>query len=154
MILSQSVRFDVTSNLDRASRQWRRLAREIVEAHGISQACAMPLITIGRMGEGVRQGPLADEIGIEGPSLVRLLDQLAAAELVERRDDPSDRRAKTLWLTAKGRAVTRHIEDDLTRLRAAVLGGVPEADLQAVLRVYAALDAAVEATATTRTRAA
>ncbi|WP_152044584.1 MarR family winged helix-turn-helix transcriptional regulator [Aureimonas psammosilenae] len=140
-----ALRFAVTSQMDRATRQWRRLAGTVVTAHGISEACALPLITIARKGEGLRQGALAEELGIEGPSLVRLLDQLCAAELVRRCDDPLDRRAKTLRLTEKGHAVTRQIEADLVHLRDAVLGDLHADDLRSVLKLFAAVEAASEA---------
>ena len=69
----------------------------------------------------MRQGTLAEYVGIEGPSLVRLLDQLCAAGLARRDEDPHDRRAKTISLTAAGRAVTAKMEEDLRTLRAQVL---------------------------------
>ncbi|MDB5377899.1 MAG: transcriptional regulator, MarR family [Rubritepida sp.] len=86
----------ITAVLLQASRRWRRLAEEAMTAHGLSEARAAPLIWVGRLGGGVRQVTLAAHIGIEGPSLVRLLDQLEGAGLLERRDDPEDRRAKTI----------------------------------------------------------
>ncbi len=86
-----------------------------------------------------RQNALAEAVGIEGPSLVRLLDQLAAAELVVRREDPTDRRAKVLGLTPRGRRVFERIEAELSTLRACVFAEVDGADLEASLRVFAAL---------------
>jgi MarR family transcriptional regulator for hemolysin len=74
-------------------------------------------------------------VGIEGPSLVRLLDQLCAAGLMRRDEDPDDRRAKTISLTDEGRAITATIEKELTGLRGEVLEGVSRADLEATLRV-------------------
>ena len=70
----------------------------------------MPVLTIARAGNGMRQGVLAEELGVEGPSLVRILDQLCLGGLVERRDDPTDKRAKTLHLTAEGQALAAVIE--------------------------------------------
>lgn len=137
------LRFSLTSALPKVGRYWRRTARDLVLAHGISEACAMPLISIGRMGDGVRQVAVAEEIGVEGPSLVRLLDQLCASGLVERRDDAADRRAKTLWLTARGRRTTQRIERELVALRTRVLADVSREDLEAALRVFRAFDAAV-----------
>jgi MarR family transcriptional regulator for hemolysin len=55
---------------------------------------ALPVLHIARSGGGMRQGHLAEELGVEGPSLVRILDQLCAAGLVERRDDPKDGRPR------------------------------------------------------------
>lgn len=122
-----------------AGRQWRRVADSAVQPHGISDATALPLLLIGRMAGEPRQNALAEAVGIEGPSLVRLLDQLCAAGLVLRKEDPTDRRAKVLSLTPAGRRVVATMEADLARLRAAVFAGVSEADLEASLRVFRAV---------------
>src|ERR1700756_1667000 len=86
----------------RLGRIWRRESDQALSDHGLSYATAIPLLVLSRQGENVRQGVLADELGIEGPSLVRLIDLLQAEGLVERREDPTDRRAKTLHLTRAG----------------------------------------------------
>ncbi len=100
----------------------------------------MPLLSIGRMGDGVRQVNLAQALGIESPSLVRLIDQLCKAGLVERCEDCADRRANILSLTDEGRVQTGLIEAELRRLRQAVLKDVSQADLEAALRVFQAFD--------------
>ena len=46
------------------------------------------------LGDGVPQKELATAISVEGPSLVRLLDNLERRGLIERREDESDRRAR------------------------------------------------------------
>lgn len=134
----------MTSTIHKVGRDWRKLVRDAIVEHGISQACAQPLAAIARLGGGVRQGQIAEDVGIEGPSLVRLIDQLCGSGLVERRDDPADRRAKTLWLTEKGRVATRSIEADLIELRAQILRELPAADIEATLRVFAAISAAAD----------
>lgn len=134
----QTLQRALTAQLFQASRQWRRVAERELEAFGISEACAAPLLWTGRLGGGVRQVTLAAYVGIEGPSLVRLLDQLAGSDLIERRDDPTDRRAKTIWLTAKGEGLAARIEDVLVDVRADVLAGIGKADLEAALRVLKA----------------
>lgn len=128
-----------THSLLLSGRQWRRLANATTEAHGVSEAKALPLVLIGRLGGEPRQNALAEAVGIEGPSLVRLLDQLEAAGLVLRREDPTDRRAKVLSLTETGRSVVARIEADLDRLRKAVFAGVSASDLEASLRVLQAI---------------
>lgn len=137
-----SLRRGLTAQLLQAGRQWRRIAESGLEKLGISEACASPLVWTSRLGGGVRQVTLASYVGIEGPSLVRLLDQLAAANLVVRKDDPTDRRAKTIWLTAEGERLSAKIEDLLDGLREQVLTGVSEQDLAATLRVLKAFDEA------------
>ena len=51
--------------------------------------------------EGAKQNELAEALDIAPITLGRLIDKLAAAGLVERRDDPADRRAHRLYLTEK-----------------------------------------------------
>jgi MarR family transcriptional regulator for hemolysin len=59
---------------------------------------------------------LADVLELQPISLVRLLDRLVEHGLVERRNDPRDRRANRLFLTASG----RQLADDLDSLREAI----------------------------------
>jgi MarR family transcriptional regulator for hemolysin len=113
----------------RLARLWRREADQALADHGLSQATAHPLRVLSRRGKCVRQGVLADEIGIEGPSLVRLIDLLQAEGLVERHEDPTDRRAKTLHLTATGEAKAEEINRVLRRVRAHLLKDISAADL-------------------------
>lgn len=120
-----------------AARRWRKTLDEALASSGLTDASWRPLIHLDRLGDGARQHDLARSLGIEGPSLVRLLDRLAAAGLVERREDPSDRRAKTLHLTPAGR-------ERVEALRAIVFGaaesltrGLAADDLAACARVFA-----------------
>ncbi len=136
-----TLRRTVSSTLVVAARKWRRTSHDVLAAFNVSEACATPLLTASRLGSAVRQVTLADHIGIEGPSLVRLLDQLCAAGLMRRDEDPEDRRAKTVVLTEEGRVVTAKMEEELVTLRAQALKGVSRSDLEATLRVLAAFTA-------------
>src|ERR1700732_4017707 len=108
----------------RIVRLWRREADQALADHGLSQATALPLSGLWRWAKCVRQCVLAEEMGIEGPSLVRLIDLLQAEGLVERREDPTDRRAKMLHLTALGEMRADEINRVLRRVRAHLLKGV------------------------------
>jgi MarR family transcriptional regulator for hemolysin len=130
----------LTSAMLRLGRAYRQHADRAVSDFGVSQASAWPLVILGRMGGGIRQGVLAEAIGVEGPSLVPLIDQLCAAGLLERREDPLDRRAKTLHLTDAGKTLTARIETVLQKVRRQLFKGVAENDIEATLRVFAALE--------------
>jgi MarR family transcriptional regulator for hemolysin len=132
----QTLQMRLTSGLGPAARQWQRLADMRLGSYGISAACTGTLLMIGRSGGGIRQVALAQQLGMEGPSLVRLLDKLAASELIRRECDASDRRANLLWLTDKGQDLFVQLEQELIALRTEVLAGLPEEDIEAVLRVY------------------
>lgn len=129
-----------TANLLSTGRQWRRAVDTALSSHGISEASAAPLLWIGRLGGGVRQVVLANCVGIEGPSMVRLLDQLESLDLVVRKDDPTDRRAKGLWLTEEGAALAARMEDVLDEVRGRILEKVDRSDLEAAIRVLKAFD--------------
>src|ERR1700757_547415 len=113
----------------RLGRAWRREADQALADHGLSQATALPLAVLARSGKSVRQGVLAEEMGIEGPSLVRLIDLLQAEGLVGRREGPTDRRAKTLHLTPTGEAKVEEINRVLRRVRANLLKDIEASEL-------------------------
>jgi MarR family transcriptional regulator for hemolysin len=133
---------DMTRDLLLAGRLWRKIARQAAAQHGVSEAASAPLIWIERLGENVRQNALADAIGIEGASLVRLLDELQASGLITRVPDPADRRANAVNFTAKGRSVVAEVNEALNALRLEVFAKLPRKDAEAALRVFAAIEAA------------
>ena len=83
--------------------------------------------------EGAKQSELAEALDIAPITLVRLIDKLAAAGMVERRDDPADRRAHRLYLTDKAipalSALGRLAEDVMGR----ALAGLDDATIEAIL---------------------
>jgi MarR family transcriptional regulator, transcriptional regulator for hemolysin len=139
------LRLTMTGAIMRVARQWRRVSHRAVSGFGVSDACAMPLLSIARLGEGVRQVALAEHIGIEGPSLVRLLDRLAITGLVRREDDPVDGRANRIWLTDTGRDVCARIEAALSALRTQRLKHISAQDIAVTLRVLNAIEHAISA---------
>ncbi len=133
----------VVSSLYLLARLARRRASRALEHSELSEAMALPIVYVRRLGEGVRQNALAESLNVEGPSLVRLLDHLSATGLLERREDATDRRAKTLHLTADGRALADRVEKVLESERSAWFAEVSTADLEATNRVFAALEKAL-----------
>ncbi|MEA9761320.1 MarR family transcriptional regulator [Xanthomonas campestris pv. raphani] len=129
-------RAQLSAGLLVASRQWQRLADQAFGEFGLSSACTGPLLMIGRSGGGIRQVALAQQLGVEGPSLVRLLDKLCAQALVRREADSSDRRANQLWLTEAGQALVGQIEARLVALRAEVFGALSDAEVEVVLKLW------------------
>jgi len=65
-----------------------------------------------------------------------VLDQLVSAGLMERREDPHDRRARTLHLTPDGQALRERVEAVLVTLRRRLFKDVSDTDLEACLRVF------------------
>ena len=123
------------------ARLWRRAADRALDDCGLSHATAMPLVTLSRLGDNCRQGVVADHLGVEGPSLVRIVDKLVADGLITRAEDPDDRRAKILSLTDAGRARVVEIERTFERLRNELLAGEDQRELEIALGLLARLEA-------------
>ncbi|MGB6488011.1 MAG: MarR family winged helix-turn-helix transcriptional regulator [Steroidobacteraceae bacterium] len=74
--------------------------------------------------EGVSQKRLSALTELDPMTLVRILDRMEADGWVQRRFDPADRRAHTLWLTPKSKPVLDHIAHFITETRAETLHGL------------------------------
>lgn len=121
--------------LSSVTQDWRQEVDRQLRPLGLSQATWRTLVHLRRLGDGLTQSRLAASIGIEGPSLVRLLDQLEESGLVERRASPEDRRCKQLFLTDKGRAELDAILTISGGVRAALLAGLSEEQLNSTMTV-------------------
>lgn len=60
--------------------------------------------------DGVRQQDLADKTLKDKASLTCLIDNLSKRNLVDRYEDPNDRRSKLIFLTAEGKELGKKIE--------------------------------------------
>ena len=122
----------------RVARIARRL-RQAVDAElrtfGLTEATWRPLAYVGRLGGGVRQKELATALSIEGPTLVRLLDNLERRGLIERREDETDRRARGIYLTRAGRELAVRVAKVGTEVQARALAKASPADLEICQRV-------------------
>ena len=144
MHVSDQALGQLTAALTYASRAYRAAADRIAAGYGLSQATGMPVMVISRFGEsGVRPGVLAVALGLEASSLVRVVDQLIASGLVERHEDPHDRRAKILHLTEDGRRAAEQMDQALRPFRRKLFGAFDPADVEACLRVLSGLPGAV-----------
>ncbi len=102
----------------------------------------MPLVDLARCVTPVRQEDLADSIGVEGSTLVRLIDALDRAGLVERQTD-GDRRVRFLHLTPRGQALVEQVNAVTEEIRGHVLASVTDEELEAALSVIDRIDAAI-----------
>jgi MarR family transcriptional regulator for hemolysin len=130
----------------------RRCYDQELTSFGLSRSLAKPLVYICQ-NDGVRQNALAEQMGIEGPSLVRVLDQLCANGLVVRRPDPDDQRARTLHLTPAGVELAERIIPVVEQLRKRLFAGAADSDLKTCLRVFDGFLAACEGSGRAHDRA-
>ena len=84
--------------------------------------------------EGVKQSELADALDLAPITVGRLIDKLTASGLVERRDDPADRRAHRLYLTATAAPTLKALGVLAEDLLARALTGLDEVEITAMRR--------------------
>jgi MarR family transcriptional regulator for hemolysin len=92
----------------------------------------------------VRQRDLATALGLEGPSLVRLLDNLERRGLIERREHKADRRIRGIYLTPPGRELQRRVLRVSTSIQQRLFTGVDPDDLATCERVFDIIEGALE----------
>jgi len=126
---------ELATQLSPVSRAWMQLADRILGSLAISNSAGWALVHLKRLGEGARQGDLARAIGITEASLVRTVQQLERAGLVERQADEEDRRANRLHLTPEGIALARKADKRLIDLRIELLEGISDDDLEVAVRL-------------------
>jgi MarR family transcriptional regulator for hemolysin len=80
-----------------------------------------------------KTGEIAEQVGVELPTLVRLLNRLEQEGLVVRRSLGGSNRAKTVVLTARGRRESEAMNAVVTRERAEFLQNVDGERLLAAL---------------------
>jgi len=129
--------------LGRIARFWRARLDEKMRPHGLTQARWVVMVHLRRGGNGFKQKDLADFVGIEGPTLVHILDNLEKQCLIERRQDKSDRRGKTVHLTEKGWQLLSFLDDIVAEVRLENLAGISDSDLAHCLSVFENIEAHV-----------
>lgn len=120
--------------IGRVSRQWRKRLDERLKQTGLTQARWVVLLQLSQTGP-VSQKDLAGIVGVEGPTLVRVLDKLEQQGLVERKACGDDRRVKHIYLTDTARPVLARITEIAAVLRKELLEDVADEDLRAAREV-------------------
>jgi len=121
--------------LGRTYRQWRRAADLRLQPFDLTEATWLPLLRIARAPAPPRQKDLAAAMFVDGSSVVRLLDNLEQAGLIQRKEGETDRRAKTIHLTPRGRAIADRAETVARRVRQDALAGLSDKDIATTIRV-------------------
>jgi MarR family transcriptional regulator for hemolysin len=90
--------------------------------------------------EGISQSRLAELTSIEPMAMVRLLDRMEADGLLERRPDPVDRRARSLYLTPRSKPVLDEIWRLSALTRSETFAGISPSERDVFLDVLARLE--------------
>ena len=133
-MLNSAVNRELFDALASVNRKLRALFDARVKERGLTLSRARALFALSKR-DGLNQRELADELGIETPTIVRLLDGMEKQGFIERRVEASDRRAKQIHMTARGRDIAGEIDKLACEIREQVLGGVDHKDKAIALQV-------------------
>lgn len=133
------IRFGIRFSM--LSRLWRRTIDHKMAAAGLGDISWSPLIHLAESGDGVSQKELASLVGIDGSSLVRLLDMLESRGHIERHPSPNDRRVKLVMLTPAGREAVGVIRSHLNSIEQEMLLDLDDEQLAAMLEAFELIQA-------------
>lgn len=122
------------------ARRWRRAIDAHLTASGLTDATWVPLVHLKQTGGGITQKELAALVGVDGSSLVRVLDILAREGLIERRRDKSDGRANLISLTPEGEDRVGEIRRELARVESVMLSELSDHDIAAMLAHFETIE--------------
>ena len=112
--------------------------RAVADALGMSFGRSRALRRLARRPMSMRE--LADALGIEAPNATVVVDDLEAQGLVRRRAHPTDRRAKVVEATRKGKELARRADAILATPPPELTALDPD-DLEALRRILESLRA-------------
>ena len=130
-VKTEPLRADLCWLLSRASYILTTELTAAFEGIGLSPRAHCVLAT-AMTGEHT-QTEIAQAVGLDKTTMVVTLDELEAAGLAERRPSAEDRRARIVAVTKAGERKVREAEDIADRIRADVLGTLPERDREIFL---------------------
>jgi MarR family transcriptional regulator, transcriptional regulator for hemolysin len=118
-------------------RLWRAShvrASDVLETVGLTPALFGLLNVIGSR-EGAIQQELGSAMGIDRSTMVSLIDQLESAGIAKRRPSPTDRRAREIAITPKGRRLLERARKLILDTEDEVLAGLSAEERDDLVRL-------------------
>ena len=131
------IRYSFSQGLTFVARRWRNVMNDDLYEVGQSHVRWGTLYWISVFGDRVNQTQLAERMGIEQPTLGRVLRELEADGLIARRTPSGDRRARVISLTPASKPLMQKINRIQNTVRASLLKGIEPAELAGCLAVFA-----------------
>lgn len=113
---------------------WRTELDRRLRPTGFSHSRWLLLLHLSRH-DGCTHRELAQHMGIEAATLVRLVDRMEKEGLLKRCGSETDRRVKHLYLSVAGKKAVELIRDHAAELRKEILAGSSKEDIGIALNV-------------------
>jgi MarR family transcriptional regulator for hemolysin len=129
------------SALHASARSWRLTLDRRLKDLGLSQAAWLTISLVARASSPPSQAWLAERLGVEGATVVAMLDRLERSGHLRRRPCAADRRIKRISLTRSGRTLYGRVRVQAAALRRELLAGEDPAALAAATALLERLQA-------------
>lgn len=143
---------DLLFEINETARTLRRAFDQRAATLGITRPQWRVLAWLKRE-PALRQVELAERLDMEPITLCRIVDRLEESRLVERKADPSDRRAWRLELTDKAAPLVRELRNLAQALAEEAMAGISDDDLKTLQLRLAAIRTNVARSAEQRSKA-
>jgi MarR family transcriptional regulator, transcriptional regulator for hemolysin len=122
-----------------AARAWRQAVDRRLKPLRVSQASWSALAAASSAALPFSQSELAQRLGVEGATMVAMVDRLVKAGLVERRPGKTDRRVNRVAVTDAGARLIDAVRAEATVARRKLLAGVDAKKLAVATEVLEGL---------------
>ena len=130
--------------LHSTSRSWKQAVDRRLKYLGVSQASWMTIAIAAKAESPLSQSELAERLGVEGATMVAMVDRLVKAGLVAREASSTDRRIKRVVLTPAGVAIYEKVKTEADTLRKQLLAKMDAKKLQAATELLDNLRAIID----------
>ena len=132
--------------LHSTSRAWRQAVDRRLKYFGVSQASWMTIAIAAKARSPLSQSELADRLGVEGATMVAMIDRLVKAGLVVREASTTDRRIKRVVLTPAGLKIYDKVKAEALALRKELLANTEPKKLLMATEFLEGLRGIIDAT--------
>jgi MarR family transcriptional regulator, transcriptional regulator for hemolysin len=130
--------------LHNTSRSWRQAVDRRLKYLGVSQASWMTIAIAAKARSPLSQSELADKLGVEGATMVAMIDRLVKAGLANREASTTDRRVKRVVLTSAGLKIYEKVKTEAAALRKELLAGTDQRKLFAATELLEGLQGIID----------
>jgi MarR family transcriptional regulator, transcriptional regulator for hemolysin len=131
--------------LHSTARAWRLAMDRRLKSLGVSQASWMTIAAVSKAQRPLSQSDLAEHLGVEGATMVSMIDRLVKAGLVLREPSTQDRRVKRVVLTEAGGRVFDRVKTEAVALRKELLTGIQPKKLESATELLEQLQGMFDA---------
>ena len=131
--------------LHSTARAWRLAMDRRLKSLGVSQASWLTIAAVSKAQRPLSQSDLAEHLGVEGATMVSMIDRLVKAGLVLREPSMEDRRVKRVVLTAAGNRVLETVKTVAAALRKELLAGIQPEKLESATELLEQLQGMFDA---------